>query len=132
MNANVPVIDRIQRLNNCNADHEILYVVTYIHLYWIKYKYQRYAQYQGLKELPWNYVLHGIFQTIQPSEWCSIISKVNEKMTEEKLPERFPIFMAELHTCVASSGSTERIFSTFGLVWTKVRNRPGSEKFKNL
>ena len=73
-----------------------------------------------------------IVETISLSEWWSIVSKRNERMTEGKLPEGFAEFLAKLHTCTASSGSIERIFSSFGLIWSKVRNRLGSDKAHKL
>ena len=36
MKTNVPVIERIGRLNNCSPLNEFLLVITYIHLYKIK------------------------------------------------------------------------------------------------
>lgn len=62
----------------------------------------------------------GVIQTIQPNEWRSIISKPNEKIFEGKLPEKFSDIMAELNTCLASSGAIERIIYSSRLIWTKV------------
>lgn len=38
----------------------------------------------------------------------------------------------QLHTAVASSAGIERLFSTFGLVHSKLRNRLGTEKASKL
>ena len=73
-----------------------------------------------------------LLKTISPSKWWSIIDKRNEKATNKKLPQGFCKFISKLQTCPASSGSIERIFSSFGLVWSKVRNRLGSDKAQKL
>lgn len=41
-------------------------------------------------------------------------------------------FLVKLHSCPASSASIERIFSVFGLIWTKLRNKLGDEKVEKL
>ncbi|CAL1672891.1 unnamed protein product [Lasius platythorax] len=40
--------------------------------------------------------------------------------------------VTQLHTAIASSASIERLFSAFGLVHTKLRNRLGVEKASKL
>ena len=51
---------------------------------------------------------------------------------DKKLPNGFCEYISKLHNCPASSGSIKRIFSTFGFVWSKVRNRLGSDKAQKL
>ena len=41
-------------------------------------------------------------------------------------------FMQEMSSLPASSASVERIFSTFGQIHTKLRNRLGTEKIAKL
>lgn len=41
-------------------------------------------------------------------------------------------FMAKLHACPASSAGIERIFSTFGHIWSKLRNNLGVDKVYKL
>lgn len=41
-------------------------------------------------------------------------------------------YMVNLFSCPSSSASLERIFSTYGLVWSKLRNRLGAEKAEKL
>lgn len=41
-------------------------------------------------------------------------------------------FMIGLHSAPSSSASLERIFSTFGHVWSKLRNRLGPQKATKL
>ena len=48
------------------------------------------------------------------------------------LPEGFTELIITLQSSVASSSSLERIFSTFGLVMTKRRNKLGLEKAQKL
>lgn len=55
------------------------------------------------------------------------------------IPDEFRNFCLSLFSCVSSSGGIERIFSTFGIVHTKLRNRLQVQKtgklvaiFKNL
>ncbi|XP_065683408.1 uncharacterized protein LOC136096159 [Hydra vulgaris] len=61
-----------------------------------------------------------IISTILCSDWWSIINQRNEKSIQKKLPEGFCKFISKLQTCPASSGSIERIFSSFGFIWSKV------------
>ena len=49
-----------------------------------------------------------------------------------KLPSDFCRFFGSLLSCPPSSASIERLFSTFGIVWTKLRNRLGNEKAGKL
>ena len=49
-----------------------------------------------------------------------------------KLPEGSMDLMLTLHMTSASVACIERIFSTFGLVMTKLRNRLGMDKAKKL
>jgi len=69
-------------------------------------------------------------KSISPEKWWRIMQQKERK--KMNLPEGFCEFMVNLHSCPASSGSIERIFSTFGLVWNNVRNRLGVEKAKKL
>lgn len=57
------------------------------------------------------------------SWWCALKSSINNAM--------FDLAM-QLHTAVASSAGIERLFSTFGLVHSKLRNRLGTEKASKL
>lgn len=49
-----------------------------------------------------------------------------------KLPLEFCLFFSDLLSIPPSSASLERIFSTFGLIWNKLRNRLGHEKAAKL
>ncbi|CAI6376424.1 unnamed protein product [Macrosiphum euphorbiae] len=67
------------------------------------------------------------FKTVQ---WWRIMEKKCDKI--ENVPNDFCKFLISLHSCPASSASIERIFSTYGLVWSDLRNRLGSEKAQKL
>ena len=68
-----------------------------------------------------------------PSDWWKLVGIRNQKFSgEKKLPNEFFVFISKLYNCPASSGSIERIFSTFGFVWSKTRNRLGSDKAQKL
>ena len=45
---------------------------------------------------------------------------------------QFCSFMEQLSSLPASSASVERVFSTFGYVHTKLRNRLGNDKTEKL
>ena len=63
---------------------------------------------------------------MNPSTWWKSVGK------NCKLPEGFVDLMINLHMTSASAACIERIFSTFGLVMTKLRNRLGMEKAAKL
>lgn len=48
------------------------------------------------------------------------------------LPQGFLDLMLQLHSACASSASLERVFSSFGLVQSKLRNRLGMQKAQKL
>ena len=64
------------------------------------------------------------------NKWWELARVRTQK--KDNVPKEMCIFFKNLHSTVASSASVERIFSTFGLVWSKVRNRLGAEKAQKL
>lgn len=66
----------------------------------------------------------------KPGQWRNIMKCRTAK--EEKLPIDFCQFFSKLLSIPPSSASIERIFSTFGLIWNKLRNRLGHEKAAKL
>jgi len=72
-----------------------------------------------------------MLETVQPTDWWRYI-KLKQQKVVNKLPDGFCDFFISLHCCPASSGSIERIFSTFGLVWDKMRNKLGAQKALKL
>lgn len=41
-------------------------------------------------------------------------------------------FCIKLHSCPGSSAGLERVFSTYGHIWTKLRNNLGPDKVEKL
>ena len=58
--------------------------------------------------------------------WKAIGSKCTD------LPDGFVDLMVTLQSATASSASLERVFSSFGLIMTKLRNRLGLAKAQKL
>ena len=55
-----------------------------------------------------------------------------ESSVADQGAKKFCILMRSLLTCPASSAGLERLFSSFGLIHTKLRNRLGNEKVAKL
>ena len=66
-----------------------------------------------------------ILKSVKPIDWWK--SQRNIDIIEKELP-----IITQLLCAAASSASVERIFSTFGLVHSKLRNRLGTEKAAKL
>lgn len=64
---------------------------------------------------------------LNPVTWWKAVSSKNAD-----IPDSFLDLMLTLHTATASSSSLERIFSTFGLVMSKLRNKLGLDKAQKL
>ena len=73
----------------------------------------------------------NIIEKFTMSQWWHLVEK---RSNETKNPDLYSFyqFMRKLANCPSSSASVERIFSTCGLVWSKLRNRLGIEKAKKL
>ncbi|XP_055845077.1 uncharacterized protein LOC129911335 [Episyrphus balteatus] len=67
-----------------------------------------------------------VLRNVKPLQWWR-----SQLGSNDEHGELMPIFN-QLFTAVASSASVERIFSTFGLVQSKLRNRLGNEKAAKL
>lgn len=65
-----------------------------------------------------------------PGKWWQLMG--NRTAKKNTLPTEFCQYFQHLLSCPPSSASIERIFSTFGLVWTKLRNRLGVDKATKL
>lgn len=79
---------------------------------------------------PKSMFYNDVIKNFSPAKWWKIIGKKTEK--SEKLPVGFCDFFWALHCTPASSASIERVFSTYGLVWSKLRNRIGVDKAQKL
>jgi len=66
----------------------------------------------------------------KPGVWWNLMSSRTAKAA--RLPSDFCSYFSSLLSIPPSSASLERIFSTFGLVWTKLRNRLGHETAAKL
>jgi len=64
------------------------------------------------------------------STWWSLMESRTSKL--KTLPQGFCNLIHNLLSCPPSSASIERLFSTFGLIWTKLRNKMGVEKATKL
>ena len=73
----------------------------------------------------------NVVTSVKPAKWWQLIAMKQQK-SEKKLPAGFCKLISNLHCCPASSGAIERVFSTFGLVWNKLRNSLGSERAEKL
>ncbi|XP_065684997.1 uncharacterized protein LOC124807724 [Hydra vulgaris] len=72
----------------------------------------------------------SVKSTTSATNWWRIIEMKESKSS--KLPANFEKFLRQLHTCPASTESIERFFSSFGIIWSKIRNRLGREKAEML
>lgn len=72
----------------------------------------------------------NIIEQFPAKKWWNLMKMKTSKM--QTLPTDFCDFFIKLHSCPPSSASIERIFSTYGLVWNKIRNRLGAEKAEKL
>ena len=72
----------------------------------------------------------SVKSTTSATNWWKIIEMKESKSS--KLPANFARFLRHLHTCPASSGSIERFFSSFSMIWSNIRNRLGIEKAEML
>ena len=68
--------------------------------------------------------------SFKPSKLWKLVESKSAKL--ERLLSNFCKFFQQLHSVPCSSASIERVFSTFGMVWSKVRNRLGTEKAEQL
>lgn len=70
-------------------------------------------------------------QNLNAYVWWKGISKC-DYFTEDSIGNRFSNLILQLLSCPASSASIERIFSNFGHIHSKLRNRLGTEKCAKL
>lgn len=72
----------------------------------------------------------NVIDSVESKKWWKIMACKSEK--NDLLNTDFCKFVEDLHSTTSTSASIERIFSTFGLVWSKLRNKLGCEKAKKL
>lgn len=82
---------------------------------------------------PGHMFSESVSSSLSSDKWWQVMNmKQNKKTSGKKLPDGFCSFLGSIHSCPASSAAIERLFSSFGLVWNKMRNRLGSEKAEKL
>ena len=75
---------------------------------------------------PKSFFLPNVAENTKPHIWWQSLER------HSKLPKGFVELMVNLHTASASAACIERVFSTFGLVMTDLRNRLGFEKAQKV
>ena len=66
------------------------------------------------------------------AKWWQLLKEKMQKDQNNKLGSDFCSFFISLHFVPTSSAPIECIFSTFGFIWSKLRNRLGAEQCKKL
>lgn len=66
--------------------------------------------------------------------WCIMKQKFESRVPSSEADALIQIaeFLLKLHSCPLSSAALERILSTFGFIWSKLRNKLGTEKVQKL
>ena len=79
---------------------------------------------------PESMFLDTVTMELSANKWWQLMKmKAKKKLSSN---EEFYDFLIKLHNCPASSAGIERIFSSYGLIWSKLRNRLGVEKATKL
>ena len=73
---------------------------------------------------------NNVIENFTASKWWRIMGTKTAKQLNPQ--NEFCTFIVNLMNCPASSASLERMFSTFGMVWSTLRNRLGVEKAEKL
>jgi len=79
-----------------------------------------------------------ILSKFSAKKWWHVIKQRVMKKTDNHndntatAVKEFCEFLMKLHSCPPTSASIERIFSSYGLIWSKLRNRLGAKKAENL
>lgn len=83
-------------------------------------------------QFPKRMFASSLVTCLEARNFWTLIDSRNEKAKDNKLPNGFANYLRKLHSCPASSGGIERIFSAFGLIWSNIRNRLGTDKAQKL
>lgn len=79
-----------------------------------------------------------VVNSVTPHKWWSLMKKkLENKNKSSPSPSNNNLiemaeFLSKLHSCPPSSASLERVFSTFGFIWSKLRNKLGPQKVQKL
>ena len=79
---------------------------------------------------PKSMLAPNVTEALTPTKWWRVIKTKSFK--SKHITEDFCDFMAKISSLPASSASIERLFSTFGFVHNKLRNRLGMQKAEKL
>ena len=82
------------------------------------------------ERLPQSMFREEVVASLSPDSWWLLMGKKAEK--NEPLPDGFVDLMTPLHRLPTNSASIERLFSSFGLVQSKIRSQLGNEKAAKL
>lgn len=78
------------------------------------------------ESFPCSMFVEDVISKVQAEKWWQIMKKKTAR--KNILPAGFCEYFTSLMACPASSASIERIFSSYGLIWNKLRNRLGFDK----
>ncbi|KAI8794142.1 Transposase [Biomphalaria glabrata] len=79
---------------------------------------------------PSSMFMDSFIKEFTPIKWWKIMEMKTAK--KENWPAGFHQFIQSLISCPASTGSLERIFSTYGLAWPKLKEDLSAEKAEKL
>jgi len=77
---------------------------------------------------PQSFFTPQVISKLDPVSWWKSLKRISKTVEIQNLAD----VMIHLLSCPASSASVERVFSSFGLVHTKLRNRLGVDRAAKL
>lgn len=106
----------------CLSSEEVSSAENYVEEYFPNFL-PTLMSYRG-KSTPFKemYFKDNVIHTLSPLAWWQSFPELRENL----------LLPTQLYTAVASSAGLERVFSSFGLVQSKIRNRLGNEKASKL
>jgi hypothetical protein len=69
-----------------------------------------------------SYLFMDAMLQLPAQKWWRLLA-TDYKNTKDSAIYEASVFFAKLHCLPASSAGLERLFSTYGIIWTKLRNR---------
>lgn len=91
--------------------------------YILSFRIKDYDTYQRSMFLP------SVLESFSAYKWWKLVKNKTDSMSKMN---NFCSFMMKLHSIPSSSAGLERIFSSFGHIWTKLRNKLGINKVEKL
>jgi len=83
---------------------------------------------EGDELYPCSFFSPQVVAKLDAASWCKNLKRASKNNEIQELADT----MTHLHSCPASSASVERVFSSFGIVHNKLRNRLGVERAAKL